>query len=165
MTASRNKFQELRFLSSWKEIANYMGKGVRTVQRYESQYGLPVRRPAGRSRAAVIATRAEIDAWIAATPIRESFRLNPDFEVRGIRGVRQLNAIRNGIEEMHALREQMTALRSETRSSLRLLISSLHSLREATGRERPKSDDLFAAALRVTGGLTLPPAKGRDQEN
>ena len=162
MAASRNKSQESRFLSSWKEIANYMGKGVRTVQRYEAQFGLPVRRPAGKSRAAVIATRAEIDAWIAASPIRETFRLNPGFEVRR---VPELNAIRDGIREMHALREQMTALRSETRSSLRLLISSLHTLRQGTAKEDRKPEDLFAAALRVTSGLTLPPAKGRDQDN
>jgi hypothetical protein len=162
MTASRNKSQEPRYLSSWKEIANYMGKGVRTVQRYEAQYGLPVRRPAGKSRAAVIATRAEIDAWIAASPIREAFRLNPGFEIRR---VPELNAIRDGIREMHALREQMTALRSETRSSLSLLISSLHSLRQGTKRERPGADDLLAAALRVTNELPPPAAKGRDQEN
>ncbi|PYX39511.1 MAG: hypothetical protein DMG81_09165 [Acidobacteria bacterium] len=162
MAASRNKSQESRFLSSWKEIANYMGKGVRTVQRYEAQFGLPVRRPAGKSRAAVIATRAEIDAWIAASPIRETFRLNPSFEVPR---APELNAIRDGIREMHALREQMTALRSETRSSLRLLISSLHTLRQGTAKEDRKPEDLFAAALRVTSGLTLPPAKGRDQDN
>ncbi len=163
MTAQRNKSQEPRFLSSWKEIANYMGKGVRTVQRYEAHYGLPVRRPAGKSRAAVIATRAEIDAWIAASPIRETFRLNPgSVEVRDIP---ELNAMRDGIREMHALREQMSALRIETRSSLRLLISSLQSLRQGHERERPKADNLFEQALQVTSGLTLPPAKGRVQEN
>ena len=53
------------FLTSWKEIANYMGMGVRTVQRYEELYGLPVRRVNG-SRSSVISTRSEIDAWFAA---------------------------------------------------------------------------------------------------
>ena len=37
------------FLNGWKEIANYLGKGVRTVQRYERTLALPVRRPSGRS--------------------------------------------------------------------------------------------------------------------
>ena len=35
--------------SGWKEIANYMGKGVRTVQRYERDMQLPIHRPGGRS--------------------------------------------------------------------------------------------------------------------
>lgn len=53
-----------KLLSSWKEIADYVGKGVRTVQRWERNHGLPVRRPAADSRI-VIARTAEIDAWIA----------------------------------------------------------------------------------------------------
>jgi predicted DNA-binding transcriptional regulator AlpA len=63
-------------LSGWKEIANYLGMGVRTVQRYEREQGLPIRRPAGRSTGSVIATKAEIDAWISASPLREPFRLS-----------------------------------------------------------------------------------------
>jgi len=31
-------------LTSWKEIAAYFGIGVRTVQRWERQFGLPVER-------------------------------------------------------------------------------------------------------------------------
>ncbi len=51
-------------LGSWKEIAAYLGKGVRTVQRWEQQFGLPVRRPNGRSEGIVYATREELDRWI-----------------------------------------------------------------------------------------------------
>ena len=39
--------EESAVLSSWKDIAKYMGKGVRTVQRWERHLGLPVRRPNG----------------------------------------------------------------------------------------------------------------------
>jgi hypothetical protein len=51
-------------LSGWKDIANYMGKGVRTVQRYERELGLPIRRPSGRTRGSVLVTKAELDVWI-----------------------------------------------------------------------------------------------------
>lgn len=51
-------------LSSWKEIACYLGKGVRTVQRWEAEFGLPVRRP-GPDRHLVHASREELDAWLA----------------------------------------------------------------------------------------------------
>jgi hypothetical protein len=64
----------LEIFSGWKEIANYFGKGVRTVQRYERELRLPVHRPAGRSHAAVIATKAELDAWVAASAKRMLYR-------------------------------------------------------------------------------------------
>src|SRR4051794_4944965 len=51
-------------LGSWKEIAAYLGKGVRTAQRYESQLGLPVRRPDRDDRKIVFALPDELDAWI-----------------------------------------------------------------------------------------------------
>ena len=50
-------------LNSWKEIAAYLGRGVRTAQRWE-KYGLPVRRLAPGPRASVIADARDIDTWI-----------------------------------------------------------------------------------------------------
>jgi hypothetical protein len=55
-------------LNSWKEVATYMGRGVRTVQRWEQELGLPVRRPRGKSRSAVIAFRSELDQWLRRAP-------------------------------------------------------------------------------------------------
>ena len=50
-------------LDSWKAIANYLGKSVRTARRWESEEGLPVRRQMHRSQGSVYAYPAEIDAW------------------------------------------------------------------------------------------------------
>jgi hypothetical protein len=55
-------------LNSWKEVAVYLGRGVRTVQRWESDLGLPVRRPRGKSRSAIIALKPEIDRWLRGVP-------------------------------------------------------------------------------------------------
>lgn len=52
-----------RMLTSWKEIAAYLGKGVRTVQRWETEMQLPVRRPHGRDRQIVVAFPEELDFW------------------------------------------------------------------------------------------------------
>jgi hypothetical protein len=41
---------------------------VRTVQRWEQELGLPVRRPRGKSRSAVIALKNELDAWLHQAP-------------------------------------------------------------------------------------------------
>lgn len=49
-------------LNGWKEIAAHLGKGVRTVQRWEHQYGLPVHR-LGVDAEVVFAFRSEIDDW------------------------------------------------------------------------------------------------------
>jgi hypothetical protein len=55
-------------LNSWKEIAAYMGRGVRTVQRWERELGLPVRRPRGKERSAVIALTTDLDQWLHKVP-------------------------------------------------------------------------------------------------
>src|SRR5689334_5757429 len=51
---------------------SYIGRGVRTIQCYEVQFGLPVRRPAGSSRSSVMAFCDEIDAWLSRTPTHYS---------------------------------------------------------------------------------------------
>ena len=55
-------------LNSWKEIAAYLGRGVRTVQRWEHDLALPVRRPRGRERSAVIALKPDLDKWLREVP-------------------------------------------------------------------------------------------------
>lgn len=52
-------------LTSWKDIARYMGKGVRTVQRWEQDFALPVRRPCGSNKKAILARPCDLDAWVA----------------------------------------------------------------------------------------------------
>jgi Tol biopolymer transport system component len=57
-------------LDSWKEIANYLSRDVRTVARWEENEGLPVYRHA-KSRlkgSAVYAYKSEIDAWLKKKP-------------------------------------------------------------------------------------------------
>ena len=52
-------------LDSWKTIAAYLGRDVRTVIRWEQARGLPIRRLPGGSRSAVYAFRHEIDTWLS----------------------------------------------------------------------------------------------------
>jgi len=63
-----NGHQKSDTLNSWKEIARYLNRGVRTVQRWERDLRLPVRRPRGTKRSAVFAVRSEIDAWLRSCP-------------------------------------------------------------------------------------------------
>jgi eukaryotic-like serine/threonine-protein kinase len=50
-------------LDSWKEIASYLKRDVRTLQRWEKEEGLPVHRQPHSKQGSVYAYRPEIDSW------------------------------------------------------------------------------------------------------
>lgn len=50
-------------LDSWKEIAAYLKRDVRTVHRWEADQGLPIRRHLHTKRATVYAYKSELEAW------------------------------------------------------------------------------------------------------
>ncbi len=95
---------EQKVLQSWKEIALYMNRGVRTVQRWE-HYGLPIHRPAGRSRSAVLAMTNELDGWIQSSPVLKSNPENGAAEMQA-----ELTALR---EENQRLRERLSELETK----------------------------------------------------
>lgn len=89
-------------LTCWKDIARYMGKGVRTVQRWEQTLDLPVRRPRGNAyKSAVVARPEDLEVWLASrwsrrrqeNPSSGSMKpqVNPDLGA-SIQTARQLRA-------------------------------------------------------------------------
>jgi TolB-like protein/Tfp pilus assembly protein PilF len=50
-------------LESWKEIAAYLKRGVRTVRRWENEEGLPVHRQTHKKLGTVYAYKGELDDW------------------------------------------------------------------------------------------------------
>jgi WD40-like Beta Propeller Repeat len=58
-------------LDSWKEIAAYLNRDIRTVQRWEKQEGLPVHRHQHDERGTAYAYANEIDDWLAARSVRD----------------------------------------------------------------------------------------------
>src|SRR5260370_41803440 len=50
-------------LDSWKEIASYLKKGIRTVQRWERTEGLPIHRLGQDRTGSVFAYKSELDTW------------------------------------------------------------------------------------------------------
>jgi hypothetical protein len=67
--------QNPEVLHSWKEIATYLGCGIRTVQRYELNLRLPVRRVAGRSKSSVLALKSDLNTWLQNSHIRSAERV------------------------------------------------------------------------------------------
>jgi hypothetical protein len=61
--ASNGKKENI--LTSWKEIAAYLDRDVRTCVRWEKRYGLPVHRLERDSKAKVFAYKQQIDQWLA----------------------------------------------------------------------------------------------------
>ena len=52
-------------LQSWKEIATYLNRTVRTVRRWENEEKLPVHRHLHQAGSSVYAYPSELDAWLA----------------------------------------------------------------------------------------------------
>jgi hypothetical protein len=50
-------------LESWKSIADYLNRNVRTVQRWERVEGMPIHRQQHKSGGSVYAYSLELDVW------------------------------------------------------------------------------------------------------
>jgi hypothetical protein len=119
--------QQPELLTSWKEIASYLGKGVRTVQRWEQQYGLPVRRPNEKVKGIVHATRPELDQWL-----REQWSQRPkEFAQVSALDTNCLAMIRAQIEQSAALRMANSLLLKELRHG----VSSMYAECQAMHRK------------------------------
>ncbi len=57
--------QKMLRLSSWKEIASYFDRDIRTVQLWEKNEGLPVHRHGHAARSSVYAYPSELELWLA----------------------------------------------------------------------------------------------------
>ena len=71
-------------LDSWKEIAQFLNRDVRTVQRWEQTGGLPVHRVVqeGHKRSSVYAFESELAAWLgpdATNPLPQKGLSNQRF--------------------------------------------------------------------------------------
>lgn len=113
--------------TSWKEIAAYLGKGVRTVQRWEVQLGLPIHRPNDRQKGIVRASRQELDEWTEsrwslrqgqAKPkplvIRESSTVAKFRELRQERG-HLVKELRGSVRALHGELSEMLESRRSAR--------------------------------------------------
>ena len=89
-------------LTSWKEIAQHLGKGVRTVQRWEHE-GLPVRRPKAGQKGRVLAFPEEIDRWV-----RAEYMCPDDQGGSDVRGLH--DAVDKLLAENESLRRNLNAL-------------------------------------------------------
>ena len=68
-------------LDSWKEIAEYLRRGARTVQRWEREQGLPVHRLVHDQGSTVYAYKSELDSWWAKHSTQDETPARHDLSV------------------------------------------------------------------------------------
>ena len=89
---------ERQILNTWKEIAAYLSRGVRTAQRWEISYKLPVHRPNGDAQT-VYAFSDEIDAWLERSKPRNVSYIRPTFIVVDLMTPGALSDLKLSIEQ------------------------------------------------------------------
>ena len=128
----------LEVLCGWKEIARYLGKGVRTLQRYERDLSLPVRRLSGNRGGSVVATKSDLDNWLKLAPtVQESLNRTTQTLQENLR-----LQIAQGLREQAQLRTQMTALQEELKMSVRKVHESISKLRHQLNETRRRQDSM-----------------------
>lgn len=111
-------------LDSWKDIAQYLNRSVRTVQRWEMLEAMPVHRHCHGTGGSVYAHKQEVDAWRSSRSQRKRLTLH-------------LPAIR---------RVPMGSLaRAEQSSLLRLLEVIVEQLQEEAAAARSAPEGLVVA--------------------
>lgn len=116
-----------RLLSSWKEIATCLNRGVRTVQRWETQ-GLPVLRPAGPDSNVVMAVESEIREWMR------------NHLEKGVQDSSESEPVREAMARLEALKDltvQLSARLQELRNRLEVIrgVESFGSTQDPTERD------------------------------
>jgi len=120
---------EAKVLGSWKEIAAYLGKGVRTAQRWEHEFGLPVSRPKTAQKGAVSSSTDELERWLVTkweqlgsqkeSPANAGSPNGVAASIRDFRRLRQENR-----ELTHDLTRAMVGLRGEFQELVRAISRS-----------------------------------------
>ncbi len=101
-------------LTCWKEIASYLGKSVRTVQRWERELDLPVRRPNEHEYKMVAAIPAELDNWVQTrlTPHPTAHAHTFDQLQKTVRLVSQMKAQTSKTNDLVAQMLQLSTLKA-----------------------------------------------------
>jgi phage terminase Nu1 subunit (DNA packaging protein) len=71
-------------LYSWKEMAVFLKCGVRTVQRWEKNEGLPVHRHRHSKRGTVFALKSELHEWLRSRDLGERENTSSETDVSSL---------------------------------------------------------------------------------
>ena len=121
-------------LNSWKQIADYLGRGTRTVQRWHSTLGLPVHKMHATSRSEVFAYKTELDRWLRQCAERDE-RQAAVLEQDRINNPRALRAV--------SVMKEMTSLASQQYDKVAVLSENVRRMVE---QQKQRQQDLAKQA-------------------
>jgi len=133
--------QEAKFLNSWQEIAAYLGKGVRTVQRWEQLLGLPVKRPKKTGHGSVVvASTDELDQWLATGWEQRGIETNEKLRrsIDDHRRLRQTNReLTHGVARaVHSLKDEFEKFARAVSSAAKTTSTPTEKPIRSAGRKR-----------------------------
>ncbi|GEM_PF-2436511 len=136
------KVRKASTLNSWKEIATYLGRGVRTVQRWERTLGLPVHRIGDRSRGPVFSFQHELNMWMrthaaAAGPdVVASEKVSAQIHRSSV--LQRSSALTSKVLFLLEKQQQQAKLLGEQVQRMAHLVPVLRHLRVKNGLETPE---------------------------
>jgi hypothetical protein len=138
-------------LSGWKEIAQYLGKGVRTAQRSAKQLGLPVRRVSGKHNGSVMTSKSDLNSWMRSSPTQqESFNK----EARSV--MAYLSAELAKGPHRRALQGAVTvALRKELKKDIREIHESILKIRQQLNDFRKEQKSIAWMLTQISKRLAV----------
>ena len=107
MSDELKKLRPRNLLNSWKEIAAFLDRGVRTVQRWEEDHKLPVHRYDNSPRSPVFALEEELLLWLRS---RENMVTSATLHVEADQLIAQAQLLEQRAKE---LRQQASELISK----------------------------------------------------
>ena len=122
-----------RPLTSWKEIATHFNKSVRTVQRWEQQFGLPVRRPDAHNHGIVLAFPSELDTWLRMHLVVRAQNGDAAEATAGLMPETRTVALSCSLSEFRATREKHGLLLRRTHELLTRVRTNFEELRKKVG--------------------------------
>ena len=122
-------------LNSWKEIANYLGRGVRTVQRWEQELRMPVHRIGSGRRSPVYALPAEVNFWLSTSGIRPAQTRKEPTQMQPRTG-RPVEESRRLLSDIHSLVRNVAEISVRQRRQAEILEKRIAEMRLRLGGGR-----------------------------
>ncbi len=116
-----------KMLSSWKEIAHFFGKGVRTVQRWEKTLDLPIHRPPGAPSNVVLARTSDLEEWMHRGPVARVVGEEGTSETASVPMLAAISALESEMSDLAAW-AGIQALKAEYEASLEDRMTALAKL-------------------------------------
>ena len=124
------------FLNSWKEIASYLNRGVRTVQRWEQDLQLPVHRIGRGKRGPVYAVVSELKFWMLTSAGKRAMLANGEANAPADPSARKREPILAA--RLHDLAQAVAQASARHQRQAEALERNIRTLRSRVSLRKPK---------------------------